>query len=107
MRDTLTRIVDVVTRKRALGASHELLRVFLVCTSCGRIVPYYVLIGRGHRGCKCGTSTVRVGIPTYLGGAAWVLGCLVWRKWVRRLGAAWDPRAPWRASDIPTPRGAA
>lgn len=100
MRDTLTAWWEVLTRKRALGATAELLRVFLVCTACGRVVPFYTLTGRGRRACKCGNATVRPGIPPYLVGAAWVLGALAWRKWIWRYGDKWDPRAPIHASQL-------
>lgn len=101
MREILTAWWEVITRKRALGATAELLRIFLVCTSCRRIVPYYRLIDtHGRRHCRCGTTTVQPGSPGYWEGAAWVLGTLAWRKWIRRLGDAWDPRAPLRASEL-------
>lgn len=105
IRKTLLRCWEIVSRKRALGASHDLLRVFLVCSTCGRVVPYYratatrLRVGQRY-GCACGSQSVRVGIPSYLTGAAWVLGCLAWRKWIRRLGDAWDPRAPIHASEL-------
>lgn len=92
---------EVITRKRALGATPELLRIFLVCVKCGRVVPYYRLAGpHAPRRCRCGNGTVRPGSPAYLEGAAWVLGTLAWRKWICRLGDAWDPRAPMRASEL-------
>ena len=103
MRDTLAAWWEVWSRKRALGATAELLRVFLVCSSCRRVVPFYRISGpaRAQRaGCKCGSQSVRPGIPSYLGGAAWVIGALVWRKWIRRLGDGWDPRAPIRGSEL-------
>jgi hypothetical protein len=102
MREILTAWWEVLTRKRALGATAELLRIFLVCTACGRVVPYYRLVARsrGVRHCRCGNATVRPGAPSYWSGAAWVLGALAWRKWIRRLGDAWDPRAPIRASEM-------
>lgn len=101
MREILGSWWEVITRKRALGATAELLRIFLVCTACHRIVPYYRLVAPGaRRTCACGNATVRPGVPGYLEGAAWVLGTLAWRKWIRRLGDAWDPRAPMHASEL-------
>jgi hypothetical protein len=103
MRSTLTAWWEVISHKRALGATTELLRVFLVCTVCKRVVPYYRLVGRAprqERTCKCGNSTVQMGSPGYLAGAAWVIGTLTWRKWIRRLGDAWDPRVPIHVGDL-------
>lgn len=104
IRDTLQGCWDVLTRKRALGATAEFLRVFLICTACHRVVPYYRLTGlagRRRRGCACGNTMVRPGAPAYLTGAAWVLWSLAWRKWIRRCGEAWDPRVPIRVAELP------
>jgi hypothetical protein len=102
IRNTLRAWGEVWTRKRALGATSEFLRVFLVCTVCHRVVPYYAIVGpRGRdRRCRCGNGLVRPAAPAYWTGAAWVLGCLVWRKWIRGRGEGWDPRAPIRAAEL-------
>ncbi len=72
------------------------LRIFLACQSCGRMVPHYRVYGYVQGRCRCGHATF---VPTLLPEwkAAWyvlVVGWL-WRKTLRRC-AEWDPRMPVR-----------
>lgn len=67
-------------------------RVFVRCTSCQRVVPYYRLSGRiVSYGCRCGNKYFRpVNIPEWQA-ALW----LAW-GWVTGKG---DPRVPERKVD--------
>lgn len=67
-------------------------RVFVRCTQCQRVVPYYKLTGRIVRyGCACGNKHFRpVNIPEWQA-VVW----LAW-AWLRRKG---DPRMPMRTVD--------
>ena len=74
-------------------------RFFLGCRRCGRVVPQYRCYGSqdepGAGRCRCGHyefSPIRI---AEWRAAAWVLTCLVWRKWVRKCDM-WDPRIAMR-----------
>ena len=83
----------------AVFTTPGVLRVFLACDVCRRVVPHYRVYGSkgmapGH--CQCGATQFRpTTIPEWKA-ALWVLVVgWFWRKTVRRY-AEWDPRMPVR-----------
>ena len=75
------------------------LRVFLACDACRRVVPHYRVYGSKAvtpGKCRCGQTQYR---PTTLPewkAALWVLGAgWLWRKTICRQ-VEWDPRMPIR-----------
>ncbi len=99
MNDTLAHLRDVVKGEVALGASREVGRIFLVCTSCQATVPQWHLVQKvGEReriGCRCGNVEVKPKRINSLAAALWLFYGFVWRGLVLRK-ATRDPRLPWQ-----------
>lgn len=81
----------------AVFTTPGVLRVFLACDRCQRVVPHYRVYGANATTpgcCPCGNIQYRpVTIPEWKA-AIWVLVVgWFWRKTVRRC-AEWDPRMP-------------
>lgn len=81
--------------ERVAFATDGVGRVFLGCRRCSRVVPQFRCYGNkdepGIGLCRCGCNEFSpMRLPEWKA-AAWVLACLVWRKWVLKKDM-WDPR---------------
>ena len=103
MNDTLAHLRDVLKGEVVIGASREVGRIFLACTSCGATVPQWHLVQKANEreriGCRCGNSDVSPRHINPIYAVLWMLYGYLWRGLVRKHTFAQDvcdPRLPWQ-----------